>query len=160
MTVWGGIWGLKSQKNCERRNMGITKEEMRRLQVLQNKTLHLISGLGYDTSTKSLVETCNSLSVHQLVVYHTACQTYKIRGSKYPEYHYNRLFSNINHKSRHSRNEISRVDFNLSLARGSFFYQAPQVWNSLPGYVKSAKSLSIFKKKCKKWIKNNVTVKV
>ena len=140
--------------------MGITKEEMRKLQVLQNKTLRLISGLGYDASTKSLVESCNTLSVHQLVVYHTACQTYKIRGTKYPVYHYDRLFSKINHKSRNSRNEISRIEFKLSLARSSFFYQAPQVWNSLPGYVKSAKSLGIFKKKCKKWIKNNVTVKV
>ena len=31
MTVWGGIWGLQTQKNCERRNMGITKEEMRNM---------------------------------------------------------------------------------------------------------------------------------
>ena len=140
--------------------MGITKEEMRKLQVLQNKSLRLISGLGYEVATKSLVKSCNSLSVHQLVVYHTACQIYKIRGSKYPKYHFNRLFSKMNLNSRYSRNEISRVEFELSLARSSFFYQAPQVWTSLPNYVKAAKNLSSFKKTCKKWIRNNVTVKV
>ena len=144
--------------------MSITKEEMRKLQVLQNKSLRLISGLGYEASTKLLLTSCNALSVHQLVVYHTACQTYKIKQSKYPTYHYERLFRNPSFKdslnTRYTKNEIKRIDFKLSVARSSYFYQAPQVWSSLPKYVKSAKTIDAFKKKCKKWVIKNVSIKV
>ena len=125
---------------------------MRILQVLQNKALRLISKLGYEASTKELLEKCCELSVHQLVFYHTACQVYKIYQNRLPEYHFLRLFQNDpksfrNKKTRYAKKGISRVDFNLSLARSSFFYQAPQVWNALPKYVKSAKNIKAFKKK-------------
>ena len=161
ITVWGGIWGLPSQRNHERRNMAITKQDMIKLQVLQNKTLRLISGLGYDVSTKDLLSSCNEISVHQLIVYHTACQVYKIEKSKLPVYHHKRLFSKLSricNVTRYTDKVINRIDFDLSVARSSFFYQAPQVWCSLPNYVKSAPTLPQFKKKCKRWIKNNVLI--
>ena len=37
ITVWGGIWGLPDQNVINRRNTSITKNEMRKLQVLQIK---------------------------------------------------------------------------------------------------------------------------
>ena len=77
ITVWG---------------FNLTKEEIRKLQVLQNKTLRLISGMEYGTPTSSLLKATNMLSVHQLVAYHTACLIFKIKQSKLPSYHYNRLF--------------------------------------------------------------------
>ena len=77
ITLWGGIWGLKNQQNHQRRNMAIAKEDMKKLQVLQNKTLRLITGHDYTTSTATLLETTKMMSVHQLVAYHTACQIFK-----------------------------------------------------------------------------------
>ena len=143
MTVWGGIWGLSNQRNCERRSMAITKQEMKKLQTLQNKIMRLISGLEYGTSTKLLLEKTKMLSVHQMVVYHTACQTYKILKSMSPEYHYNRLSSSINptrQDTRSKENNLVRIDFKLSLARSSYFYQAPQVWSSLPLQIRMLKT--------------------
>ena len=124
-----------------------------------------MSRLGYEASTKELIDKCCELSVHQLVFYHTACQIYKIKLNRLPEYHFSRLFQNksqtkSNKKTRYAKKGILRVDFKLSIARSSFFYQAPQVWNALPQYVKSAKTLKAFKKKCKHWTKKNVLVKV
>ena len=164
MTVWGGIWNLPNQNNNQRRSMAITKNEMIKLQVLQNKSLRLISRMGYSTSTKELLEKCNTLSVHQLVVYHTATQIFKIQNTKQPIYHYNRLFLNnendVNqNNTRFQDININRVDFDLSLARSSFFYQGPQVWSSLPNNIRMANSLPSFKIMCKQWIRQNIAIK-
>ena len=52
-----------------------------------------------------------------------------------------------------------RIDFKLSMTRSSFFYQSSRLWAALPDQVKSSRSKSVFKKKCKDWVKLNVTVK-
>ena len=75
MTVWGGIWGLPGQENNV--NTSISKEEMRKLQVCQNRILRLICGLDYSTLTQTLLDETKQLSVHQLVAFHSACQIYK-----------------------------------------------------------------------------------
>ena len=78
IAVWGGIWGLPDQKVTNRRTTSITKHEMRKLQVMQNKVMRLMTGLDYNSSTVNLLKSSNQLSVHQLVAYHTLCQTHKI----------------------------------------------------------------------------------
>ena len=85
ITVWG---------------FSITKEELRKLQVLQNKCMRLISHSSYDTSRTELLTKCNQMSVKQLIIYHTACQTFRIYSAKYPIYHYQKLsFCLFNHLS-------------------------------------------------------------
>ena len=151
ITVWGGIWGLPNEPNKVRRNTSISKESMRKLQVCQNKILRLISGRDYETPTSELLNLCNSLSVHQLVAYHSACQVYKTYKSKLPVYHYNRLF-------KEDSTEKS-INFNLALGKSNFFYQSGKIWNNLPVHIKQSKNLNLFKKKCKQWVKTNISIK-
>ena len=134
---------------------------MRKLQVCQNKCLRLITGLDYNTSTKTLLDESKELSVHQLVAYHSICQVYRIQKSKLPAYHYKRLFKfhpnrENNTRTRGTEKPNKIVDFELSLARGSFFYQS--IWDLLPNDIKEAKTIQKFKRKCKGWIKGNITV--
>ena len=116
-----------------------------------------------DRSTPSteLLSSTGSLSVHQLGAYLTLAQVFKIRETKQPEYHFRRLFgenaSILNMRS--SDFPQSRINFNLSLSRGSFFYQGSRLWTALPGNIKMLTKLESFKKKCKQWIKNNVKIK-
>ena len=162
MTLWGGIWGLKTQQNHQRRSMAISKNEMNKLQVLQNKTLRLISGLDYYTPTSVLLETTKMLSVHQMVAYHIACLVFKINHTKLPSYHYNRLFPKITQFQQIERRcqdkEIARIEFDLSLARSSFFYQGSQLWKTLPPEITNAKTVENFKSLCKPWILNNISI--
>ena len=162
ITAWGGVWGLKKQQNHQRRNMAINKEDMRKLQVLQNRTLRLITGMDYNTPTSILLKTTNLMSAHQMVVYHTACQIFKIKQSKLPQYHYDRLFPEvIDDQQTDTRcNNIARIDFNLSLARSSFFYQGSQIWKALPNNITSAPKLKTFKKLCNAWVLKNVPIKM
>ena len=155
ITVWGAVWGIPGDLDQEtRRSITTTKEDMRKLQVLQNKALRIFHRKSYDTPTVQLLQESNQLSVHQLVAYHSAVQVYKIRDSQKPSYHYERLFCSREQQTRSLANETSRIDFELSLARNSFFYQA-RIWNSLPQALKLSSKLSRFNILSKDWIKKN-----
>ena len=71
---------IKINEQINQMNSSISKKDMRKLQVLQNKVMRLLSGHDYSTPTKILLQYCNQLSIHQLVVYHISCQVYKIKN--------------------------------------------------------------------------------
>ena len=124
ITVYGGVWGLQGIMNEEQiHSKSITKEDMRKLQVLQNSTLRILLRKPRETPVTTLLRDANQMSVHQLVAYHTACQTFKIYRNQRPAYHFNRLFGSENiQRTRAETNLETRVEFGLSLARSSFFY--------------------------------------
>ena len=126
---------------------------MRKLQVCQNKIMRLISGLDYLTSTNVLLETTNQLSVHQLVAYHTACQVYQTSKSKLPVYHYNRLF-----ETKDNVVQNKQVDFHLTLGKSNFFYQSSLLWSLLPTDIQDASTIGSFKRKCKAWVKETISI--
>ena len=123
--MWGGVWGLTTYDVEERRHSAISKEDMRKLQVLQNSVMRLMTGADIGTRTEDLCLRSNNLSVHQLVAYHSVNQVFKIHSMHRPAYHYNRLFP-----QERRGNDAVRIDFDLSLSRSSFFYQASR----LPGF--------------------------
>ena len=93
--MYGGVWGLPGRLNDDPVNStSMSKEDMRKLQVVQNVELRLLLGKPRDTPVTSLLSEAKQLSVHQLVAYHTAAQTFKIYRNKEPTYHYSRLFGN------------------------------------------------------------------
>ena len=131
---------------------------MKRLQVLQNKTMRLETNLEYRTPTTELLARTGKLSVHQMVAYTTAVQVYKISRKQEPRYHYE--YDRIGIEDFQMRAGAQKhVDFSLSLGRASFFYQGARMWGSLPGNVINAGNVAIFKKMCKTWIKSNIKVK-
>ena len=161
ITVWGAVWGIPGDMDVEkRRSISTTKEDMRKLQVLQNKALRLYLRKPYDTPTSDLLLLSNQLSVHQLVAYHSAVQVFKIRESQKPSYHFERLFAR-SQSSRYSSSstEANRIDYEMSLARNSFFFQASRIWNSLPQPVQLSRNVNTFKSSCKTWVKRNIAMR-
>ena len=161
ITVWGSLWNLQGNYDLEnRKSISTTKEDMRRLQTLQNSALRILTRKPYDTPTVSLLQASSQLSVHQLVAYHSAVQVYKIKETQQPKYHYTRLFnSRPSTSTRTAQNQDIRIDFHLSLSRGSFFFQSSRVWNSIPQHLKYSTNLETFKKETKTWTKMNITVR-
>ena len=159
ITTWGGIWGLSTMDEKTRNMMAVTKEDMRKLQVIQNKAMRLQKWMPRETPVNTLLMMTKELSVHQLVAYHTGVHMYKVSTTRLPTYHYARLFEiqepNINTRSHTEK----RVEFNLSLARTSFFYQSARIWSELPHPIKTAKSLETFKRAMKIWVKTNIKIK-
>ena len=87
LTVFARLWGLPgtSMDGEKRNNTMTTKEDMRRMQVLQNSVMRIMSRSRYDTPTTTLLEKTNQLSIHQLVAYHSACQVYNISNNQVPK---------------------------------------------------------------------------
>ena len=143
ITVWG---------------FAITQEETRKLQVLQNKSMRLISHSPYDTPRAMLLKKCSQLSVNQLTSYHAACQTQRIFTSKYPSYHHKKLFTQQRNNSTRSHDNYSanNIDYKKSISRGQFFYQSSKIWNSLPINIRKLEKIIAFKKALKPWVLANV----
>ena len=161
ITIYGGVWGLPGILNEDPINStSITKNDMRKLQVLQNSALRLLLNKPRDTPVTTLLQESKEMSVHQLVAYHTANQTYKVYKNQEPSYHFKRLFGDSpNQRTRSVSNLETRIDFDLSLCRKSFFYQAGHIWSILPYHIKTAQTIEKFKRGLKAWIKSNISVK-
>ena len=85
MSVWIGIWDIPGQLD-DGNKLSMNRNDMRKLQVLQNKVLRLETNLDRSVPTSTLLEKSGSLSVHQLGAYHTAVQVFKISQDKKPAY--------------------------------------------------------------------------
>ena len=90
------------------------------------------------------------MTVHQLVFYHSALATFRIRGCSEPEYLYN-IMSRDNRAER-----IIVTNTNLTLAKNSYCYRGATQWNSLPEYIRKSRKIGHFKSELKKWILVNL----
>ena len=158
--VWTGVWGIPGLAAEESRT-SITKKDMNRLQVLQNKAMRLVNYEDRSIPTVQLLNSTSSLSVHQLGAYLTLSQVFKIRESKLPEYHYERLFGNCDQSVNIRSLDFNQknVNFDLTLSRGSFFYQGSKLWTALPRELKMITKPEVFKKKCKEWVRMNIRIR-
>ena len=105
------------------------------------------------------------MSVHQLVAYHTLLTVFKVWQSGEPGYLANRLGVGVRPEqeevgvmARRRQYDIW-VNFNLSIARGSFMYRSAKLWNSLPVDTRKINSVSLFKKEAKLWIYDNIAIR-
>ena len=161
LQVFGNIWGLATNDESTRRFSAFTKNDNRKLQVLQNQVLRMMTGLSPDTPTTRLLHEANSLSVHQLTAFTTLLSAQKAMFNKNPKYLARKL--NIQENTENNiplRNtNILRVRAELTLTRGGFFYRAALLWNLLPDDLRSRLPPDLFKKKVKIWVKENIRVK-
>ena len=166
ITVWGGVWNLPGDLSDQsRRNMSISKDEMRKLQVMQNKCLRMITNLDRSTPTATLLQKTGFLSVHQTVAHQSAVQVFNVLKHQAPAHHYQRLFPHLVHgqgenmEMRSVTNLNTRVEFSGALGRSSFFFQSSKIWNALPMSMKTAGTTQSFKTMCKKWTRENITIR-
>ena len=132
------------------------------LQVLQKKCPRLVTNSDYKTPTSILLLNTVAFSVQQRIVHLSLSQVFNIHQTKKPAYHHMRLFSNAlaNQDARTiSDYNPNRINFRLSMARSSFFYQSSRLWTALPVSIKSSKSKATFKKNWIAWIKENIQIK-
>ena len=89
ITAWGHIAGIPGQMSDFR--AGINKRDILRLQAIQNKAIRLFYYRDRYFPTKQILKESGQLSINQLIAYQISVQTFKIRMSQKPEYHYHRL---------------------------------------------------------------------
>jgi hypothetical protein len=128
------------------------------LQVIQNKAARHVTKLGCITSTKTLLDQCNWLSVRQLVEYHSLLLVYKVKSNEKPTYLHQKLGQHFSYKTHLASNNGIRKTGHLThtLTNQSFVHRATRSWNSLPSQLRLSPSLNIFKRELKSWVKTNV----
>ena len=157
ITVWGSVSGIPG---CpEYSYSGLTKRDILRIQALQNRVLRLIDWRDKYAPTKSLLEETKFLSINKMIAYQILLQCFKIKCSRKPEYHFQRLFRSNDDSTRTRSKEVKRVDFRLNIGRCSFFYQASRLWASLPSTLKNLTSTNSFKTETKIWISEKIPIK-
>ena len=157
ITAWGSVFGIPGQTEDSR--SAFPKKDILRLQTLPNKAIRMLFYRDRRTPTKDLLKEANQLSVNQLIAFHILLQTFKIKVSQQPSYHYHRLFEIKNNKYETRSSNIKRVEFRLNIGRSSFFFQASRLWLSLPRELTECSSENSFKMKLKDWIIDNIPTK-
>ena len=163
LQVFSHVWNIPNYDEENRRYVAFTREDNRKLQVLQNKVLSLKSGLPFGTSTQQLMHATGELSVQQLTAYATLVTAQKSMHSQQPKYLANKLQFRNNSENqeppaRHE-NKLS-IKSNLSISRSGFFCRSSALFNQLPNHLRSSKiSPLIFKAKAKSWVKENISAK-
>ena len=117
---------------------------------MQNKAARLLTHSGLRTSRQDIYRQVGWMTVNQLVYYHSALSTYRIRQSHEPEY----LASIMNEKNRANRMIIPNSK--LTLGKNSYCLPGSTQWNKLPESFRNIPKISQFKSKLKKWIQQNV----
>ena len=120
--MFSNVWGF-GYDDLSRRNNGFTKEDCRKLQVLQNKISRLKTGLHYKTSTDSLLKASKDLSVQQLTALQTLISVHKIKKKGKPEYLNEKLKLNESVENVVTpRRQVRKiyVDQKLTLSRAGF----------------------------------------
>ena len=129
---------------------GCDKFEMEALQIMQNKAARLVTHLDMRTSRKVIFSQVGWMTVNQLIFYHSALSTYRVRQSQEPEYL---------HKILYKDNRASNIiipNTSLTLAKNSYCFRGSVQWNSIPDSIRKNLKISQFKSQLKKWILQNV----
>ena len=130
---------------------GCDKEELQALQVMQNKAARLVTHFPLRAPRKEMLAQLGWLSVNQLIFYHSALSTYRIRQSREPEY----LTSLLGRDGRTGKIVVSNT--NLTLVKKSYCYRGAAQWNTIPENIRSVRKISQFKLQLRKWILQKVT---
>ena len=138
-----------------------TKEDNRKLQVLQNIVMRILTGSKRRTPTEVLLKKTNSLSVHQSIAFQTIVLMRKILNSSKPTHLATKLLSQMKHDNvlRKQEGNVVVPRYQLNSSRAGFLYRAAKLFNSLPTNIKLEVNIHRFKNDVRTWVIQNIKVK-
>ena len=155
LEVFGNGWGLATHDETDRHSPAFRKEDNMKLQVLGNKVLRSLTGLDFETPTSVLASTSGQLSVHQRTALFTLTSIFKVLQNQEPSYSHQLLCPAPDQTGR-AKVKCKRVEYKVSISRGSFFYRGSRLFNQLPDSLTKIKKQGVFKKCVKQWVRNNI----
>ena len=159
LQVFGNVWDVPNNDETNRRFTAYTKEDNRKLQVLQNKILRLKTNLPKETPTETLIKVSGDLSVQQLTAYTSLLTAQKSIFHQEPAYLAKTLNLRSNQDQPHRKQNVMSVKSNLTVSRGGFFYRTAALYNNLPDDLRSPMDPKAFKPKLRNWVKKNIAIK-
>lgn len=141
---------------CSTLYLNCTKEQIHRIQVLQNRAMRIILNCHFRTHRIDMLNALGWMSVSQRIKYNTLVMIFKMNHGLVPTYMNDNV---ILVNQIHDHNTRNRNDFRLPLTRSeqvkkNLFYNGLKMYNDLPNDMKEIISLNIFKKVCAKYVKD------
>ena len=160
LPLFCNTWGLPTMDDTTRRFQAFSKEDCRRLQVIQNKVLRLKTG-NYEMNapTNALLDVTGDLSVHQLGAYHTLVTAHRIIRTGSPQYLAGKLELRKplpGHPFPARQLNTISVNSELTIGRSSFLYRAARLWNLLTPALRDDVKPEHFKVNVKQWIRKAI----
>jgi hypothetical protein len=155
--VYGNVWGLTTYDDQHRNSIAFTKADNMKLQIIVNKVLRSLTALDRDTPVTMLHNTSGQLSVHQRAALFTLTSVHKAIKQKLPAYSYSRFQPNPTPVNVRNTGR-SRVEYKLSISRGSYYYRGSRLYSQLPDNLKQSANQTAFKEGAKKWVLMNIPV--
>ena len=137
---------------------GAQNYAIRALQVCQNKAMKCITGMSWYTTSRILLNKCNWLSVKQLIAYHTLLTIHKTVRKGTPEYVFKKICPENVHNTRNVVKFSSTFGAMSEKASSSFCYRGVSLYNKLSNQITQVINEDTFKRKTKKWVKENVPI--
>ena len=160
LPLFVNVWGLPTMDDTSRRSVTFTKEDCRKLQVLQNKTLRMKTGnYTFNAPTNDLLDASQDLSVHQLGAHHTLVTLHRIVTTGQPEYLADKLALIRSDDSMVLPNRqlnTIHINCNRTISRSGFLYRGSKLWNCLPVNLRLETKTEAFKTQVKKWVRNQI----
>lgn len=125
----------------------INRNELNRLQKLQNRAMRIILNVPKDTPIKTMLRSLDWLSVEYYIEYQSMILIYKMRNSLTPKYLTDKLVENtsVHNYNTRTRNEFHVMTKNKKRSERSIFHKGVLRYNELPEMIKSKTSLARFK---------------
>ena len=169
LPLYINTWGLDSYKVAGTRSSSFTKEDNRKLQVLQNRVARLlivrevrnnykVDKKYINMSTEELLTRSEDLSVQQMGALQTLLMTKKIMMSQKPKYLAEKL-QRMKSRGTRSGTTLPEEKIRLGISREGFVERSTKLYNLLPENIKSEENLNKFKKAVKDWVKLKIAVK-
>ena len=105
-----------------------------------------ITGSHRRTRTKDLLKEVNWLSINQLIYYHGFLTIYKVRKNGGPLNNLRHLNAGISRRGR------------IDLTKRRWSTKIQSIYNTLEPAIRNEDKISLFKKKVRTWIVNNIGV--
>ena len=163
MPIYMNTWGINTYVEAELKKYSFTKEDCKRLQIIQNQVLRLQLALprGYFDdkgifkmfSTQYLLGETDSLSVHQYGAFTTIMLGARILSSKTPHYLYSRLCLTT---SRRGKEMLQIKNFRLNMTEEGFIQRFRRLWNMIPEELKINCQNISFKESTKRWVQKTI----
>lgn len=163
LPVFGNVFGLDVYKDSGTRYTSYTKEDNRKLQVLQNSVMRLLTNKPKGTATITLLEDTGSLSIQQMIAAQTLVLVHKVLRSSKPAYLAARLQVRDEGEGgrvpARSAGQIRIPVKKLSITREGFIYRGTLLFNRLPPELRTETKLEKFKTCTRKWVSRNILYK-
>jgi hypothetical protein len=137
-----------------------TDENIKKLQVLQNKAMRIILQCKRSTHVKDMLTRMDWLNIKHKLALQVLLLVKKILNGEVPSYLSDevRYVNDIHNYSTRNKGDIYVSAVKSSFCNKSLFQSGFQLYNNLPTALKNIQQTKSFKKECIKYLKNDFTV--